>query len=110
MKIFLSPFSQMCWGGNCMIFFPFFRPQLIGIQEFLFPFLGTREVLDSMTKVGEIQARLKQMEVALDAAELEKREAENEAVLAKEKAESSKSEIKRIELKVSIFCVCCFRN
>lgn len=60
-----------------------------------------REVLDSMTKVGEIQARLKQMEVALDAAELEKREAENEAVLAKEKAESSKSEIKWIELKLA---------
>ncbi|KAL3382241.1 hypothetical protein AABB24_002016 [Solanum stoloniferum] len=60
-----------------------------------------REVLDSMTKVGEIQARLKQMEVALDAADLEKREVENEAVLAKEKAESSKSEIKRIELKLA---------
>ncbi|KAG5625764.1 hypothetical protein H5410_010982 [Solanum commersonii] len=60
-----------------------------------------REVLDSMTKVGEIQARLKQMEVALDAADLEKREAENEAVLAKEKVESSKSEIKRIELKLA---------
>ncbi|XP_059313488.1 mitotic spindle checkpoint protein MAD1 [Lycium ferocissimum] len=60
-----------------------------------------REVLDSMTKVGEIQARLKQMEVALDAAELEKRKAENEAVLAKEKAESSKSEIKRIESKLA---------
>ncbi|KAJ8529720.1 hypothetical protein K7X08_036555 [Anisodus acutangulus] len=60
-----------------------------------------REVLDSMTKVGEIQARLKQMEVALDAAELEKRKTEDEAVLAKEKAESSKSEIKRIELKLA---------
>ncbi|XP_049351637.1 mitotic spindle checkpoint protein MAD1 [Solanum verrucosum] len=60
-----------------------------------------REVLDSMTNVGEIQARLKQMEVALDAADLEKREVENEAVLAKEKAESSKSEIKRIELKLA---------
>lgn len=60
-----------------------------------------REVLESMTKVGEIQARLKQMEVALDAAELEKKEVENEAVLAKEKAESSKSEIKRIELELA---------
>lgn len=60
-----------------------------------------REVLDSMMRVGEIQARLKQMEVALDAAELEKRKAENEAVLAKEKAESSKSEINRIELKLA---------
>ncbi|KAL3349972.1 hypothetical protein AABB24_022823 [Solanum stoloniferum] len=60
-----------------------------------------REVLDSMTKVGEIQARLKQMEVALDVADLEKREAENAAVLAKEKSESSKSEVKRIELKLA---------
>lgn len=93
-----------------MIFLLCFHHQPIGIQEFLFPLLGTREVLDSMTKVGEIQARLKQMEVALDAADLEKKEAENEAVLAKEKAESSKSEIKRIELKVSIFCICCFRK
>ncbi|KAJ8572672.1 hypothetical protein K7X08_009183 [Anisodus acutangulus] len=62
---------------------------------------GKLEVLDSMTKVGEIQAQLKQMEVALDTAELEKRKAENDAVLAKEKAESSKSEIKRIELKLA---------
>ncbi|OIT29589.1 mitotic spindle checkpoint protein mad1 [Nicotiana attenuata] len=59
-----------------------------------------REVLDSMTKVGEVQARLKQMEVALDTAELEKRKAESEAAVAKESADSSKSEIKRIELKL----------
>nr|XP_016500350.1 PREDICTED: mitotic spindle checkpoint protein MAD1-like isoform X1 [Nicotiana tabacum] len=60
-----------------------------------------REVLDSMTKAGEVQARLKQMEVALDTAELEKRKAESEAALAKESAESSKSEIKRIKLKLA---------
>ncbi|KAM3377797.1 mitotic spindle checkpoint protein MAD1 [Capsicum galapagoense] len=76
-------------GVSCAADVP---PKFAGLQ---------REVLDSMTKVGEIQARLKQMEVALDAAELEKREADNEAVLAKEKAESSKSEIKRIELKLA---------
>ncbi|XP_009791238.1 mitotic spindle checkpoint protein MAD1 [Nicotiana tabacum] len=59
-----------------------------------------REVLDSMTKVGEVQAQLKQMEVALDTAELEKRKAESEAAVAKESANFSKSEIKRIELKL----------
>jgi mitotic spindle assembly checkpoint protein MAD1 len=44
---------------------------------------------------------LKQLEVALDAAEIGKQNAETEAVLAKEKAEVLKSEIKRIELMVS---------
>lgn len=62
-------------------------------------------MLDSMTKAGEVQARLKQMEVALDTAELEKRKAESEAAVAKESANFSKSEIKRIELKVSMFSI-----
>ncbi|XP_027113308.2 mitotic spindle checkpoint protein MAD1 [Coffea arabica] len=57
-----------------------------------------KEVIDSMTKVGEAQVRLKEIEVALDAAELDKQNAITEATLAKEKAESSKSEVKRIEL------------
>ena len=60
-----------------------------------------REVIDSMMKVGEAQVRLKEIEVALDAAELDKQNAITEATLAKEKAESSKSEVKRIELMVS---------
>ena len=40
--------------------------------------------------------------VALDAALSEKQNAEIEAALAKEKAEVSKSEVKRIELMVSV--------
>ena len=61
-----------------------------------------REVIYSTQKEGEITARLKQMEVALDAAEIGKQNAEAEAALAKDKAEVLKSEIKRIELMVSV--------
>lgn len=57
-----------------------------------------------MRKVGEVNARLKQMEVALDDAELAKQNAETEAALAKEKAALSISEVKRIELMVCISC------
>lgn len=60
-----------------------------------------REVYDSMMKAGEAQARLKQVEVALDTTLLDKENAEAEAALAKERAESSRSEIKRLELMVS---------
>jgi len=61
-----------------------------------------REVICSTQKEGEITARLKQMEVALDAAEMGKQNAEAEAALAKEKAEVLMSEIKRTELMVSV--------
>ena len=61
-----------------------------------------REVIYSTQKEGEITARLKQMEVALDAAEIGKQNVEAEAALAKDKAEVLKSEIKRIELMVSV--------
>jgi len=61
-----------------------------------------REVIYSTQKEGEITARLKQMEVALDAIEIGKKNAEAEAALAKEKAEVLISEIKRIELMVSV--------
>jgi mitotic spindle assembly checkpoint protein MAD1 len=64
-------------------------------------FYKCREVIYSTQKEGEGTARLKQLEVALDAAEIGKQNAETEAVLAKEKAEVLKSEIKRIELTVS---------
>ncbi|KAL2477600.1 Mitotic spindle checkpoint protein MAD1 [Forsythia ovata] len=56
-----------------------------------------KELYDSMMKVGEALARLKEVEVALDTTLLDKENAENEAALAKEKAESSKSEIRRLE-------------
>lgn len=64
-------------------------------------FYKCREVIYCTQKEGEGTARLKQLEVALDAAEIGKQNAETEAVLAKEKAEVLKSEIKRIELTVS---------
>lgn len=63
-----------------------------------------RQVIDGMWKVGEAEARLKQLEVSLDAAELDKQNALNEAKMAKEMAEFSKSEVKRIELMVSMTC------
>lgn len=70
----------------------------------MFPFdillVGCREVLDSMIKMGEAQASLKQMEVALDNAKLDKSNTEAEVNLAKEKAEILKSELKRTELMV----------
>ncbi|KAK3037756.1 hypothetical protein RJ639_031127 [Escallonia herrerae] len=60
-----------------------------------------KEVLESMLKVGEANSRLKQIEIALDAAELGKRNAVSEAALANEKAELSKLETRRIELMLS---------
>ncbi|KAH1221394.1 Mitotic spindle checkpoint protein MAD1 [Glycine max] len=61
-------------------------------------FYQCREVIYGTQKEGEITTRLKQMEVALDAAEIGKQNAEAEAELAKDKAEVLKSEIKGIEL------------
>lgn len=52
-------------------------------------------------KLGELNARLKQMEVALDAAQLSKRSAEADAALAREKSEEMVVEIKRIQSMVS---------
>jgi mitotic spindle assembly checkpoint protein MAD1 len=61
-----------------------------------------REVIDNMMKAGEANAHFKQMEVALETAQLGKQNAEAEAALAKEKAEALKLEVKQIELMVSI--------
>ncbi|KAI8532019.1 hypothetical protein RHMOL_Rhmol11G0180400 [Rhododendron molle] len=60
-----------------------------------------REVIESMGKVGEANARLKQIEVSLDAAELGKQNADAVAALATENAGGLKSEVKRIELMLS---------
>lgn len=54
-------------------------------------------------KVGEVNAQLKQLEVALDSAQIDKQNAEVEAALAKEKAEVSKSEVKQIEKMVTLY-------
>lgn len=56
-----------------------------------------------MMKVGLANARLKQVEVSLDAAQIDKQNAETEAALAKEKVDASKSEVNRIELMVGLF-------
>ncbi|KAG7976849.1 hypothetical protein I3843_05G001500 [Carya illinoinensis] len=61
-----------------------------------------KEVIDCMMKEGDANARLKQMEVALDAVQSGKHIAETEAAFAKEKAEESKSEVKRIEVMLSM--------
>ncbi|XP_022721324.1 mitotic spindle checkpoint protein MAD1 [Durio zibethinus] len=61
-----------------------------------------KEVIDSTIKIGEANARLKQIEVGLDAAQLAKTNAEADAVLAKEQAEVLKSEVKRIEFMLSM--------
>ncbi|KAK6945547.1 Spindle assembly checkpoint component Mad1, partial [Dillenia turbinata] len=60
-----------------------------------------KEVIEGMVKAGETTARLKQVEVALEAAELGKQKAETEAALAKEKEEVLKAEIKCIEMILS---------
>ncbi|KAM7251520.1 hypothetical protein ACFE04_023403 [Oxalis oulophora] len=61
-----------------------------------------KEGIDSMLKVGEISASLKQMEVALDSAQLGKQNAETEVALSKEKAAASKSELKQLEMKLAM--------
>lgn len=60
-------------------------------------------------KVGEANARLKQMEVALDEATISKQLVETEAALAKQKAEESIAEIKRLQSTVSIEVIASLR-
>lgn len=60
-----------------------------------------KENIESMMKMGEVTARLKQVEVALDAAENGRQNAETESALTKEKLELSKLELKRTELLLS---------
>lgn len=54
-------------------------------------------------KAGEAQARMTQIQVALDSAMLSKQNAETDAAMFKVKAESYKAEIKRLESAVSKF-------
>ncbi|VVB15495.1 unnamed protein product [Arabis nemorensis] len=61
-----------------------------------------KEVLDSTVKIGEASTRSKQLEVALDATQLGRQNAETEAALAKEKSEALKSDVKRIEVMLSL--------
>ncbi|GAV63305.1 LOW QUALITY PROTEIN: MAD domain-containing protein [Cephalotus follicularis] len=61
-----------------------------------------KEVIDSTVKIGEANMCLKQVEVALDAAQLGKQNAEIEAALANKKAEASKSDLKQLELMLAM--------
>ncbi|KAL1198564.1 Mitotic spindle checkpoint protein MAD1 [Cardamine amara subsp. amara] len=60
------------------------------------------EVLGSTVKIGEASTHCKQLEVALDATQLGKQNAETEAALAKEKFEALKTDVKRIEVMLSL--------
>lgn len=62
-----------------------------------------RETIDGMMKLGEVTAQLKELEVALDSAKLSRQQAETECTLAKQKAEESSLEAKRLKLMVSIY-------
>ncbi|KAF8716480.1 hypothetical protein HU200_026303 [Digitaria exilis] len=56
-----------------------------------------KEALTNLNKVGEVTSRLKELEVALEFADLSKQRAEGEATLAKERAENAAKEVKRLE-------------
>ncbi|CAI9287230.1 unnamed protein product [Lactuca saligna] len=60
-----------------------------------------KDVIESMMKMGEVSARLKQVEVAFDVAENGRQTAETESALTKEKVELLKLELKRNELLLS---------
>lgn len=60
-----------------------------------------KEVINNMDKLGEANTRLKQLEVALQSAELDKQSTESELALAKEKAESLKLENKELKSRLS---------
>ncbi|KAL6840159.1 hypothetical protein ACP4OV_029969 [Aristida adscensionis] len=57
-----------------------------------------KQALTNLNQVGEVTSRLKELEVALEFADLSKQRAEGEATLAKERAESATREVKRLEL------------
>ncbi|EOA12975.1 hypothetical protein CARUB_v10025964mg [Capsella rubella] len=60
------------------------------------------EVVQSSMKIGEASTRFKQLEVALEAAQLGRQNAETEAASAKEKSEALKTDVKRIEVMLSL--------
>ncbi|WVZ67974.1 hypothetical protein U9M48_016975 [Paspalum notatum var. saurae] len=57
-----------------------------------------KQALTNLNKVGEVTSQLKELEVALEFADLSKQRAEGEATLAKERAENATREVKRLEL------------
>ena len=65
-------------------------------------FLQHREAIDGMMKIGELTAQFKELEVALDMEKLLKAQIKKELEIAKENAEESKLEVKRVKLTVSV--------
>jgi len=53
-------------------------------------------------KIGEASTRIKQLEETLEAIQLGRQNAVSEAALAKEKSEALKTDVKRIEVMVSL--------
>ncbi|KAI0510672.1 hypothetical protein KFK09_011281 [Dendrobium nobile] len=60
-----------------------------------------KETIESMLKVGETNARLKELQVTLEMANLNKEHADKECKLEKEKAECASLEVKKLELMLS---------
>ncbi|KAK8964915.1 hypothetical protein KSP40_PGU010019 [Platanthera guangdongensis] len=57
-----------------------------------------KEIVENMLKVGEGNARLKELQVALEMSNLSKEHTEKECKLAKEETECTSMEVKRLEL------------
>ncbi|KAK1310937.1 hypothetical protein QJS10_CPA08g01224 [Acorus calamus] len=76
------------------------QPQRINSRDAVCHIRGI-EVIENMMKVGELTARLKELEVGLEAAELAKQHAETEPALSKQKAEELNVEVKRLEMMLS---------
>lgn len=94
--------TSVCKLLSTVYFYAALRASMHLLSLILISCIICREVICSTQKEGEITARLKQMEVALDATEIGKQNAEAESALAKEKAEVLISEVKRLELMVSV--------
>ncbi|PKA65043.1 hypothetical protein AXF42_Ash019055 [Apostasia shenzhenica] len=60
-----------------------------------------KETIENMLKVGEANARLKEMEVSLESANIVKEQAEKECNLANKKAELLESQVNQLELMLS---------
>ncbi|KAK3166132.1 hypothetical protein QOZ80_1AG0041860 [Eleusine coracana subsp. coracana] len=56
-----------------------------------------KQALTNLNKFGEVTSQLKELQVAMEFADLSKQRAEGEATLAKERAESATREVKRLE-------------
>lgn len=61
-----------------------------------------KKVIDSMKNASETREKVIEVQVSLDKAILDKQNAETEATMVKEKAESYKAEIKRLELMLGL--------